>query len=187
MGNPLVPEMPVRVCTARRNSKSTLAPPRTRRSCSTSAAAWDCASGRNISYSWALTPMSPTCTVSSGVTGSGDGVVERCVAKLSCGTSAVASGDNGWCARTFLAQSTSCAASMPTWSCARSSAIQCENFPCAYSTRRYRSGVPGCFAAANSLNTCSISQAASPRCLRPIMRPLPLSVWKARRNVISSS
>ena len=52
------------------------------------------------------------------------------------------------------------------------------------------SSKPGWRAACCSSHrfiTCSISHATSPRSIRPTMRPLPLSVWKPRRMVVSAS
>ena len=46
---------------------------------------------------------------------------------------------------------------------------------------------PAASARASRFMTCSISQATSPRSISPTMRPLPFSVWKPRRIVVSAS
>ena len=47
-------------------------------------------------------------------------------------------------------------------------------------------GCMGFCSASQTLSTCSIDQAASPKSFSPTMRELPLSVWNARRRVVCS-
>ena len=49
-----------------------------------------------------------------------------------------------------------------------------------------RSSLAGFWSAIQALSTCSIDQPASPNSVRPTILELPLSVWKARRKVVSS-
>ncbi len=48
------------------------------------------------------------------------------------------------------------------------------------------SSLAGFCSASQALSTCSMDQPASPNSVRPTIRELPLSVWKARRSVVSS-
>ena len=48
------------------------------------------------------------------------------------------------------------------------------------------SSLAGFCSASQALRTCSIDQPASPNSVNPTIRELPLSVWKARRSVVSS-
>ena len=58
---------------------------------------------------------------------------------------------------------------------------------CMASRQRLRSpSVAGFWSASQVLSTCSIDQAPSPNSVSPTMRELPLSVWNARRKVVSS-
>ena len=50
-----------------------------------------------------------------------------------------------------------------------------------------RSSLAGFWSASQVLSTCSSDQAASPNSVSPTMRELPLSVWKARRRIVSSA
>ena len=66
-------------------------------------------------------------------------------------------------------------------------AIHSENDALAVSSSSSSAGVTGRFCSSHRFITCSTSHAASPRSIRPTMRPLPFSVWKARRSVVSAS
>src|ERR1044071_5380256 len=62
-----------------------------------------------------------------------------------------------------------------------------ENDSHAAARRSRSAGLASRFSSSHRFMSCSISQATSPRSIRPTMRPLPFSVWKPRRMVVSDS
>ncbi len=153
--------------------------------CGSTRGAASCTGAASTGAAASRTGMS-SMTGMDAATGAASGAGSSAEGCASATTGAGAAGAS-W---SLFSASASRAISAPSMAAAEfscSSETQRENDSRASSMNAQSGALAGFSSFSHLFSTCSHCHATSPRSMRPTMRPLPFSVWKPRRIVVSDS